>query len=681
MGRKILLIFAPLFLFAFCYENFYYKNFKPPKVLFIGESNHITPFAYYIERITNCDLTYAQIFYGDHYWFHLCNKPLEPTKQDIEYVNQEGEKYLLNLLENIEDFDIIFASFSPNSNDEKIKEKLFNIERKICEAVKNGKSLVFINPRWEITFENTPISEIIPVKFDGKRKNWTFFPGKATNHTLTIGLPMEITGTYWYGPVYQPIDEKSIPLTIRENYPNFWYREVGEGKVVFLYAFPSDRVDWKGTNYKSYAGDRPDESEVWISFFNRLVWYLKYGENAFPVLLNLNIDENKEIKYGEKIEVPVKVINNLEKETNIELVCQISTRYTDKNLIEKRKITLKRKEEKTEIFNFTVDLPKIDKYVYIKCLALDEREEIINESYKWIFYEGEVLVNLKTDKDAYKVKEDIKVELEISKLKNKDYEIFVYLVDREGRILEKKNEKIKSETENKVLNFNFKMPEESPDYLSSYWLKSLVFSENKICASSEFIQIQNDEIWDMRKQFQFSLWTYGGSYPKMKLLFDAGFNSLGYPGNTYICDRYGLRQYVESTGINTFGVEIKYPDWEGVRKEMEKVIENLNKSTDTRSKCLVSLQEEGGFGPGWGTRYYWKEEKAPQIPQKVFDEYLREIYKNDIKKLNEEWNTNYNSFDEIPLEKSKSVYPSSVFVTSQAWEALSQEQKKIKIPV
>ncbi|MCM8803528.1 MAG: hypothetical protein NC827_09555, partial [Candidatus Omnitrophica bacterium] len=101
MGRKILLIFAPLFLFAFCYENFYYKNFKPPKVLFIGESNHITPFAYYIERITNCDLTYAQIFYGDHYWFHLCNKPLEPTKQDIEYVNQEGEKYLLNLLENI----------------------------------------------------------------------------------------------------------------------------------------------------------------------------------------------------------------------------------------------------------------------------------------------------------------------------------------------------------------------------------------------------------------------------------------------------------------------------------------------------------------------------------------------------------------------------------------------------
>ncbi|MFN4227353.1 MAG: beta-galactosidase trimerization domain-containing protein [Candidatus Ratteibacteria bacterium] len=683
MGRKIFLFFIPLFLFAFCNENFYYKNFKPPKVLFIAESNHLASFAYYIERITGCDLTYTQIFYNDQDYHHLCDKPLEETKNDIEYVNNKGEKFLLNLLENIDDFDIIFASFSPDSKDEKVKEKLFNIEKKLSKVVKNGKSLVFINPRWEITFENTPLYEIMPVKFDGKRKSWTFCPGKASNHPLTIGLPFEITGTYWYGPVYIPIDEKSIPLTIRENYPNFWYREVDKGKVVFLYAFPADRVDWIGTDYKAYAGDRPDESEVWISFFNRLVWYLKYGEKAFPVFLNLNIDENMKIKYGQKIELPVKVINISEKEENIELIVQISTRYTDKNITEKKKIILKSNEEKTEIFNFSVDLPKIDKYLYIKSLALNEKGEIINESYKWIFYESEVLVNLKTDKDGYRVGEDIKVNLEISELKNdKNYEIFVYLIDREGRILEKKNENIKAESENKVLNFNFKMPQESPDYLSSYWLKSLILSENRICASSDFVQVQNDEIWDMRKQFQFSLWTSGGSYPKMKLLFDSGFNSLGYPGNSYICDRYGLRQYVESTGINTFGVEIKYPDWDGVRKEMEKVIENLNKKgSDSRSKCLVSLQEEGGFGGGWGTRYYWKEDKAPEIPQKVFNEYLREIYKNDIKKLNEEWNANYNSFEEIPLEKNKSVYPSSIFVTSQAWEALSQEQKKIKIPV
>lgn len=682
MKKLFFLIFLLSFI-LYSKDNYYFKKFDPPKVLFISESNHLAPFAFYIERITGLDLTYTQIFYNDQDLHHLCNKPLEETKDDIEYVNNEGKRYLLNLLDNIDRFDIIFASFSPNSNDEKIKEKLFSIERKLCDAVKNGKSLVFINPRWEITFENTPLSEIMPVKFDGIHKNWTFCPGNASNHPLTIGLPMEITGTYWYGPVYVPVDEKSIPLTIRKDYPNFWYRQVEKGKVVFLYAFPSDRVDWTGTNYKTYAGDRPDESEVWNSFFNRLVWYLKYGESAFPILLNLELNENTKIKYGDKIEIPVKIENLSEKDEKVEILCKIKTRYAEDELKEVKEITILKGEERIEKFNFFVNLPVLDKFLYIKVLVINKKGEIFSESYKWVGYGSVILTNIKTDKDTYNAGENIKVDLTVSNIEpGKNYNIFVYLVDKEGRVFESKKSNIKSEKENEILNYVFKMPEEEPEYLSSYWLKCLVILDGKVVSSSEFYQIQNDEKWDMRKQFQFSLWTYGGPYPKMKLLFDSGFNSLGYPGNTYICDKYGLRQYVESTGINTFGVEIKYPDWEGVKKEMEKVIENLNKGgPDTRSKCLVSLQEEGGFDGGWGTRYYWKEDKAPPVPQKIFDDYLKEIYRNDIKKLNEEWNTNYNNFDEIPLEKSKSIFPSNVYVASQTWEAMNQQQKQVKIPV
>ena len=682
MRIKKLVVFFLFFPFLTFSENYFYKNFSPPKVLFIANSHYRADFAYYIERITGAKLKFVQIFYDDQDYHHLCNKPLEETKNDMDFVNNEGEKYLNYILENLNDFDIIFASFPPNSKDEKQREKIFNIEKKIVEFVKNGKSLVFINPSWEIVFDNTPISEIMPAKFDGIHKIWTFCPGKSTEHPLTCGLPFEITGTYWYGPVYVAFDENSIKLTERKGYPNFWYRKVEKGDVVFLYDFPKDRIEWIGTNYSSYSGDRPDESEVWHSFFNRLVWYLKYKENAFPVFINIKFDDDRKIKYDDEIEIPVKVKNYTDKKQNISLDFVISSRYSENKILDKKIIQLSPYEEKIISFKSKVNIPCLDRYLCLKVKAMNEKNEIISESYKYVDYLHKVPVSIKTDKFSYVENEDIKVDFEIKGEKGKEYTVYLFLLDRNGRILKSLSKVINLKNEKEVLNFSLKMLDGGPEFLSGYFLKGICLSENEIVGSSEFLQIHNDEKWDMRKQFQFSLWTNGGPYPKMKLLFDSGFNSLGYPGNSHLCDKYGLRQYVEGTGINTFGVEIKFDNWEDVRKDMEKVIENLNKSgPDSRSKCLVSLQEEGGFDGGWGTRYYWKEDKAPEIPKKVFDDYLKEIYDNDIEKLNEEWNTNYKSFEEIPLEKNKCTYPSSVFVTSQAWEAMKSEEKNKKIPV
>ncbi|MGB9677414.1 MAG: hypothetical protein ACPLZ9_02240, partial [Candidatus Ratteibacteria bacterium] len=683
MKIKNLFIFLFVFpFFVFC-EDYYFKNLQPPKVLFIANSHHYADFAYYIERTTNADLKHVQIFYDDQDYHHLCNKPLEETKNDMDFVNNEGEKYLNYLIENINNFDIIFASFYPNSNDEKIREKLFNIERKIIDAVKNGKSLVFINPSWEIVFDNTPFFEIMPCKFDGVHKMWSFCPGKSTEHPLTTGLPFEITGTYWYGPVYVAVDEKSIKLTERKGYPNFWYRKVENGEVVFLYDFPKDRVEWIGTNYNTYKGDRPDESEVWYSFFNRLVWYLKYKEKAFPVLIDIQIPDNLKIKYGDEIEIPVKVKNYTNENKNFLIEFVVSTRYSDEKIHEKKSVSLSPFEEKVLNFKFLIKLPCLDKYIYLKAKVKNEKDQIISESYKYSDYLHRIGISIKTDKPSYLENENINVRCEVSDGQiGENYNFYLFLLDRNGRILKSVSKNLNFKNEKEDIEFNIKMPDEKPEFLSSYWIKGICYFKNEIVGSSEFLQIQNDEKWDMRKQFQFSLWTYGGPYPKMKLLFDSGFNSLGYPGNTFLCDKYGIRQYVEGTGINTFGVEIKYSTWEDVRKDMEKVIENLNKGgPDTRSKCLVSLQEEGGFDGGWGTRYYWKEDKAPEIPKKVFNEYLKELFEDDIEKLNEEWNTEYKSFEEIPLEKNKCNYPSNVFVTSQAWDAIPQNEKERKIPV
>ena len=81
------------------------------------------------------------------------------------------------------------------------------------------------------------------------------------------------------------------------------------------------------------------------------------------------------------------------------------------------------------------------------------------------------------------------------------------------------------------------------------------------------------------------------------------------------------------------------------------------------------------------TSRYWKEDTAPEIPQKVFGEYLRGLYNNDIKKLNKEWGTEHERFEDIPLEKSKVRAPFKVFVGAEAWEAMDGKKKETRFPV
>jgi hypothetical protein len=195
--------------------------------------------------------------------------------------------------------------------------------------------------------------------------------------------------------------------------------------------------------------------------------------------------------------------------------------------------------------------------------------------------------------------------------------------------------------------------------------------------------VQLDQPWTTRDRFEWSVWTWGGGGRFMDLVRDAGFNALGCAGNSYTADRYGMRQYVEGTGINTFGVTIDHDNWDAVRAAMNKTIERHNQGgPDARSKSLVSLGEESGFKDGWGMRYYWPADKAPAIPQKVFGDYLRERYVGNIAVLNQEWGTSFASFDDIPLEKAKVKSPGQVFVSSQAWEAMQKKgEGKPVIPV
>ncbi|MBS3762689.1 MAG: hypothetical protein KGZ25_05210, partial [Planctomycetes bacterium] len=302
--------------------------------------------------------------------------------------------------------------------------------------------------------------------------------------------------------------------------------------------------------------------------------------------------------------------------------------------------------------------------------------------FTWIPFEHQVQLKVKTEEPVYKSGKKIGTitNLSFQKVPPPGTKLFLGLTDCRGRVLQKDTPKLAASK--KTIETVFTMPEGGPERVSSYWITAVCRNGDQILGKSRPVQIQRNDRWGMRRQFQFSVWSRGGPEPYMKLLRDAGFNALGMQGNPATEDQYGIRSYREglSRRVSTFSVEIKHPTWKETRDWMEKAIEKERQKQGpaSRARCLLSLQEEGGFKGGWGRRYYWKEKTAPPVAQKMFAGYLREIYEGDIKTLNREWNVDYEDFDEIPLRKDYLAgrRMKKVNIHAEAWEGGKQTEQK-----
>ncbi|HUU96026.1 MAG TPA: hypothetical protein VM487_09810, partial [Phycisphaerae bacterium] len=557
----------------------------------------------------------------------------------------------------------------------------------------------FINPSWEITFDGTPLADVLPVKFDGRRKAWTAGCLGASDHPLTRGLPLEVTGTHWYGPVYVPVDDTCLPLTLnKQDQAQFWYRKLPDagGQVVHLYQAYGGKWQWgSGSNYETYEPERPDDTAAWDALFQRLVYGLTYGDSAFPVLVKVTLPDDFTCRSGDKLEVPIDVENRSAKEQTATIRVTVSHRRSRVTVSGSMDVTLQPRERKTVVLPvLTQTIPCSDRYLIVKAQAIAPTAAdrtglpggpVFSESTKWVPFIHAVPVQVKPDKPACKPGDKIKADVAWGEdAKAGDYVLRTYVNDRTGRALQAAEQRVTiAEKTAGSCSFEFTMPDRGPEVASSYWITAVAYAGQQVAGTSR-TQVQLDKPWSMREQFQWSLWSWGGDARTMALYEDAGFNALGCSGNNALADRYGWWQYVEGTGINTFGIEINHDNWDAVRQWMIDTVDKQQQQggADSRSKSLVSLGEESGFKGGWGMRYYWDEPQAPPIPQKAFDDYLSERYAGKIDVLNAEWGTQHKSFADIPLEKAKVRAPSHVFVTSQAWEAMQDKpQAANKLPV
>lgn len=665
-----------------------FRTLPPPKVLYIADGGNSQLWAERLKLETGAAVTFVPLGYGDLEFHHLCDKPLEESKEDVAYVQAEGRKFAEAQAARLKEFNVVIAQIRPGGD-----AWALELQKKLVAYAQAGGNLVVINPSWETVFENTPLAEVVPVKFDG-RKTWTTACQGATDHPLTRGLPFEVTGYHWYGPVYAPADASCVPLTVNKDMARYWYRKLpgSGGQVVHLFNMDGSRWQWSGgTNYATYEGERPDDAEVWTAFHQRLLYWLTYGDRAFPVTVRFVLPPKSVYRGGQALAVPVELENRTDQPQKVMVqVGGAVLRRPHWVVASGADVNLQPGEKRTVTAKIAGALSATEPWVRLEAVvtpqpagASDKPDvpglPVFSQAIAWVPFLHPVPLTLSTDRAAYRAGAPIAAKVAWQNAAAGAYRLLCVLVDRNGRALARSEQKlaVSAETPGSA-SATLTMPDGGPECLSSCWVTAFAYDKQDIVVGSARVQVQLDEPWHMRKQMQWSLWAWGWN----DLFTDAGFNAIGMGGSSPAADRYGLHQYVESTGINTFGVTIDYDNWPAVRADMEKQMAAQEKNgPDARSKSVVSLGEESGFKGGWGTRYYWPEDKAPALVQKVFAEYLTELYAGNLETLNAEWGTAYKAFTEVPLEKAKVRAPGQVFIAAQAWEAAQKQGKTDTIPV
>jgi hypothetical protein len=714
----------------------HFRTLPPPKVLYLADSPDRQQLAEMLAAKMPAEMTFAPLEYRDTEDHHLCDKPLEESKPDTAYVRQQGAKYVADLLADLKRFDVVIAQIQPRPGKAGAAVRSEGAQERLAEYVRAGGKLIFINPSWETAFGGTALAEVLPVKA-GKGKAWTPTCLGATDHPLVRGLPLATLGTHWYGPVYEPADETCLPLTKNPagKLARFWYRKLpGEagGQTVHLFQAYGQRYEWSGTSYDQYDPQRPDDSAAWDALFQRLIYGLAYGEKAFPVLTEIQLPADlTACRFGDKLAVGVSVENRTTADRKVAVCLAVSTRRGPRTASARAETALKAGQQTTVPLEVLVDLPCTDKFVRVRAWVEDAAgagtgtaptpapaPAVLSESVAWLPYTHQLPVVVRTDRPAYRPGEPIEATLAwAASGQLGDYVAVIYLVDRTGRALaaaeglgngDRHPPRREPVPISKAGTWSARltMPDGGPEALSSYWIAAVVRRAGPgaaAVAGTAWAQVQLDQPWDMRRQFHWSVWSSGGDGQYMAMFRDAGFNAFGCSGNCALADRFGMRQYVEGCGVNTFGVKIDKPTWADVRKGMEAEFDKLNKTApDSRSKAIVSLGEESGFGGGWGARYYWPDPNcAPPVAQKAFGEYLAEAYKGDIAALNAEWGTEkgdrhqgggqlaalepvpagqaYKAFADVLLEKDRVRSPGQVFVAAEAWEAMSRKKEQAPI--
>lgn len=652
----------------------HHRQLPPPRVLWITEVRTHEPLAELLRHDLPADITILP-WSLDHLDFHhLGDNPVHQSDADKKFAAARLDARLHEVTTNLEQFDVVMLGFNNSpimgragfSRYEMFGERIANWVRH------RGGKLVYMGqvPEPDASGRSWSLAEVLPVK-PGRHMRWTNASLGAGDHPLLRGLPFEIVDYHFYGRLLERIDDTCAPLTRSERFEHTnWHRAFEDGgqSVFFLPVLGR-------TTTPNERG--PDRWAIWSDIFQRLIYGLTYGDAAYPAATKIMLGKVEAAVAGTDLKLKVDVENRSERDAQWHLRLELISLATGQRRQVEQAIALPVGTRNQVTFTLPFDLPCVDEYVQLRAIVLDQsRNLVLGESQAFLPYIHTLPLTIAADRVGYQPGEKMTIRVTSPPpAQAGQYQLAVARVDRQGRVMEISKQQMNLVSDVPLdAHVAMTMPDWDPELAASIWLNATIRPmDSDVASGSVWTKVFNDRRWDMRQQMQFSVWSRSDFQSLVRLQQDAGFNALGYPGNNTVADRYGMRQYVEGTGVDTMRVQINQDSWDKVETTIAQRFAALqDRGPGHRSQVIVSLGEEAGFGQGWGRRYYWDEESAPPAAQKMFAHYLAERYDHDIQALNQQWMTRFKSFDEVPLLKrlTLSKYANRVHLANQSWMSM-----------
>jgi len=421
---------------------------------------------------------------------------------------------------------------------------------------------------------------------------------------------------------------------------------VGRGEVLAL----NLRTLMKPLHYYG-ARDQADTDFLWARFWQQVGRTWKQGPTAYPAQVQASLKPDS-VTAGEPVTVDIQVYRRgTAQPQRLALVLADS----QGRVAARQEIRLAPGQSQATTQLPTPAWAEGGKY-RLSADLLGEKNAVLHQAFAFLDVVGRVKAALDSDKPGYAVGDTVRLTARVTGSAEEITQATLTVLDGLGVpvLLESKRVSLRADQE-KTVDFVWTMPDYGPEGWAFRAFLTVSDGSGKRLASADkwFWRYQP---YTFREKFLFNNWWGGcdGVPASLMPLYVLYHRGIGYNGGMWwgepYFSRFNMRAWYpwSTTVMENFTNNFTTPDF-----SQERNLGWIKQHMLTAAYVLHDFGEETGFYYHWSNnpcQIKWKDDAdIPEGGHRFFRMYLQEKY-GTIAKLNEQWETNYGSFEEVKLQ-------------------------------